>query len=72
MVRKVLNDERLNSRFYLLSRKTKLWWATHQSVSPVVDFRPLAKEAVLACGCSRAVEFASVQTTPEVANVPAG
>ena len=44
------------SRLYLLHRGTKLLCATCGNVSAVVDFRPLAKLAVLSCCHTRPID----------------
>jgi hypothetical protein len=47
---------RWNSRLALLHKKTRLNCVEH-GLQAVIDFRPLAKQAVLACGCHRSVEL---------------
>jgi hypothetical protein len=47
--------ERWESRLALLAHRTKLYCTEH-GVQAVVDFRPLAKEACLECGCRRKIE----------------
>ena len=47
---------RWNSRLALLHKKTRLNCVEH-GLQAVVDFRPLAQEAVLACHCRRHVEL---------------
>jgi hypothetical protein len=46
---------RWQSREALKWAKTRLWCSTHQTVEIVTDFRPMAKIAVLNCGCTRPV-----------------
>lgn len=48
--------KRWNSRLALLHRKTRLNCGGH-GLQAVIDFRPLAQEAVLACGCHRPIEL---------------
>jgi|SRR6266478_5847538 len=47
---------RWNSRLALLHKKTRLNCGEHR-LQAVTDYRPLAQEAVLACGCRRRVEL---------------
>ncbi len=47
---------RWNSRLALLHKKTRLNCVEH-GLREVTDFRPLAKEAILACGCRRGVDL---------------
>lgn len=47
---------RWNSRLALLHKKTRLNCVEH-GLQAVIDFRPLAQEAVLTCGCRRSVDL---------------
>jgi hypothetical protein len=47
--------EHWESRPALLAHRTKLYCTEH-GVQAVTDFRPLAKECILQCGCQRKVE----------------
>jgi hypothetical protein len=47
--------EKLDSRAYLLYHRTKLLCRTCNQVHPVVDYKPMARHAVLSCGHERSV-----------------
>jgi hypothetical protein len=53
---------RWSSRRALTNHRTRLWCESCQKLCPVVDYRPLANVAVLACNSQRAV---SCQTPEE-------
>ncbi len=47
--------DRWASRVCLINARTRLLCKTHGRLEVVTDFRPLAKQAVLSCGCTRKV-----------------
>ena len=57
---------RWSSRRALTNHRTRLWCESCQTMCAVVDYRPLANVAVLACGSPRAV---SCQTPEEYAEL---
>jgi hypothetical protein len=57
--------ERWNSREALKWAKTRLRCPTHRTIESVTDFRPMAKLAVLACGCKRPIALMTDQERHE-------